>query len=133
MPESAQIPQNAPTFVDSFFPRCAAFGKDLLAEIPELESVAFVPTWHVPSQGISPAIICGRNGVNRGAAEVMQLVQQFAAAMKNQLDWLNSYLERVDRQCGEKATELRTLLKRIDDAAAALPADAVPAQAVSHP
>jgi len=107
------IPPPAPTFIDLFLGRSMGFASSLLSTQPELESVTMIPTWLVPDGQLPPAIICGRNGEQRTATEVVHLVDQLARTMRVQLDWLQQYLANFDQQAAMRARAYRDLEQRL--------------------
>lgn len=125
--DSVRVP-----FYDEVQERCVIFARDLLTLIPELESVAVVPSYEKVTEDAPAAILVGREGPPKTAIEVMHLSAQMLRAWLHLqkhaggfLKYMSQELAEHSRQIHEKRNELERLdaelAKRADAATAERP------------
>lgn len=111
------------TVYDSF----RDMGEQLLAEVPELESVAFVMAWNVPQDGHSPqeslrpAIFMARGG-KQSPKQILVMIDRFLRGLEFEINQLGSIIEGVDhlsKQLGKQVSEHESRLAELEAAIAA--------------
>ena len=94
------------TFDDEVRERCVQFGRDLLQLIPELESIALIPSYTIPQPQL-PYVIASRNGQLQHPGEIQHLSIEVHNCLRLLLDkqWL--LLQAFDQHFGEYAKQLK--------------------------
>jgi hypothetical protein len=101
-------PSSRLPFHEETFRRAQTFANQLLAEIPELESIAIVPSWHPQQDRVEAAMIVGKHGPLLHAGELMRLALQMHAGLRAHLGKFMPLFESID----QRATELRTTIEQ---------------------
>lgn len=116
-------PQMRPPFYDEVFDAGKELIAMLLATVPELEAVAFVPTWTTRQTSLPVAILMGRNGTTKTPAEVMHMAHALHEALRIQMERSIEILQNCDRVAGEMAREIYEREQRLEELEQAQPRD----------
>jgi len=103
------------TFDDEVKERCQQFGQDLLALVPELESIAIVPAFTIPQDHLSYGIIASRSGAVNTPQEIQHLSVQLHGCLRIMLDKSFQTLQMVDQNFAERAAAIKTQMEEIED------------------
>ena len=105
------------SFYDEVQERCIIFARDLLTLIPELESVAVVPSYEKVTEETPAAILIGRAGPPRTAIEVMHLSAQILQAWLHLQKYAGGFLKYMSQELAEHSRQIhekRNELERLD-------------------
>jgi len=95
------------SFYDEVFSRGEQFAKELMADVPELEGLAIIPSWTVEQEHLPTGQIIGRNGPLRTPAEVFKMMVQLSVAVRQQQERVFEIIRFLDGELGRIADELR--------------------------
>lgn len=111
---SDPIPSSRLPFHGEFFERAGRFAKDTFVMIPELESIAVVPSWEVPVERLPAGIIVGREGPLKHPAEIMHMGQQLHSVLRQVMDMSGASLKAVDAYAAKLAEEIRDRQQQLE-------------------
>jgi hypothetical protein len=94
-------------FDQETFLRAQGFAHELLADIPELEGVAIIPSWTIPQSNVPYGIVVGRNGPLRTPAEIQHMAVQVHGCLRQQLENAFAVIRMLDAEMGRLAGALR--------------------------
>lgn len=69
-------------FYEEVFGRADEFGKSLLQDVPELESIAIIPSWTVDQEHLPGGQIIWREGAKGSPAALFKMTVQLAMALR---------------------------------------------------
>ncbi len=116
MIEQQPSPAGRKTFFDQFFQDAQTFGHDVLAQIPELEGVAIVPTWSIAQDRLPHGIVMGRRGALRTPSELMHMAQQLHAVLHTHLDkMVQDCLVGIDDAMAATAKRYADRMKQLEE------------------
>lgn len=101
------------SFSDELATKAIQFADELFFTIPEVESVAIIPSYGMQNDRLPPGIIRGRNGPLQRAGELMRMGIQLHRTMKSQLDNLIQVIKVIDGHMAERTAHLKTLEETI--------------------
>lgn len=113
-PQPDPIQAKRPTFADDFFARGQQFATDLLLLLPELESVAVVPSWTIEQDRVPFGLIMGRHGPLRTSTEMMNILRQLNACTAFQLKRLVEYMQSIDDEASRMGKEINAKARELE-------------------
>jgi|GEM_PF-4177820 len=94
--------------------RGTVFLKELLDEIPELESLGLVFSYSVLNTDLPYAIVMGQAGPLRSPAEIVHMSMQLWRTLNFQLTNGYECIKRLDQYMGEQGQSLQKIQEQID-------------------
>jgi hypothetical protein len=112
-----------PPFNEHFFSASQLFMKELLKEIPELQGMCIVPTWHVPQEHLPWGISAGQRGPLEDTVELTRMTEALLNTgmqhFRNLQMAVRAYDEMMAALAGEisvKQEELKKIEERVNAA-----------------
>ena len=96
------------------------FMEHMLEEIPELESVAIVPSYAINNTEVPYAFVMGQSGPLRNPIEIVHMCQQLWRTLAFQLNNGQNLIKSLDDYMKQQTQELQTLQNQITAAKAEL-------------
>ena len=100
-------PQPRLPFSEELTQRVAAFVRETLAAIPELESLAVIPGWPAPQPELPRGYLRGQNGPLAHPGEIMHLALQLHAVLHDVLGLSLESLRIIDAEMQRVAIQIR--------------------------
>lgn len=107
-PANTPTPLPRETFDQAVFSRAATFARDLFLIVPELESVAIIPSWSIQQDRVPYAFVQGRNGAMQGASELLRMMYQVHGTSTYLMQQGLRMLQAFDREAADLAALIET-------------------------
>lgn len=112
-----------PTFYAELEQRCVQFANDVMALIPEVETIAIIPALKLPNADIPAGYLVGRDGPPKTPVEVMHLASQLHRAQQHLLGHAAAFLKYLDQELAEAMRQLHEKRHELDGSDAPNPGD----------
>jgi len=86
--------------------RAVNFCRALLAEVPELEGVAVVPSYQIPNDAVPFGFVIGRHGPIRTPNEVLHMSLGLHATLNYVMETTLTLLKNYDKLMGDLARDM---------------------------
>jgi len=103
---TTQPSQQRLTYNEHVFEAAQVFSKQLLAEVPELQSLAIVPAWKVPQEHLPVGLIAGQKGPLETPTEHTRCLEALLGLVHIQYKNLSAVLQQYDQTMVAYAKEL---------------------------
>lgn len=111
-------PTDQMTFADRFFGASQIFSDQILKEVPELQGIAIVPSWHILQEHLPFGLVSCLAGPPSTPAQLYRQIEALLGTANTQFNNLRQLLEQHNQLMSQMAEEIRVKnqeLKQIND------------------